>query len=451
MGKIVGYRFHPTPEELIGHFLKKKRLDPDFFVQKIKDVNFYDHEPSELPGILATQADDQDCHFFCEPDYKYGNSKRVNRRTRGGNWKVTGKKRDIKDKHKKVIGWKITLVFYHGSGNSKEARTNWVMHEYHIKHDPLFKREFVVVRVRRNRDTKHDTSSTPNEAITSHDLASNSGNHNTENITLQVESQPHDEFWSLSNHVTSLNRESQSPMSNHLTPLNGESQPPLPNHVISLNGESQRSLPNHVTSLNRESQPPLSNYVTSLNRESQPPLSNHVTSLNRKSQPPLLNHVTFLNKESQPPLSNHVTSLNRESQSNYDISSNRVESQEPLPNHISFNRESQLLLPNYDVFFNGESQLLNHHKQEYDRRNSQCAVQNEFYGKESGHFHSPDFTGAYVSGGGDAEAETIAALLNGFSSMANGEFDFNSLCQSQLHSPVEEGRSFLPVQMGRVV
>ncbi|KAI9191258.1 hypothetical protein LWI28_005949 [Acer negundo] len=90
-------------------------------------------------------SDDQlvqhDWHFFCEPDYKFGNKNRVNRKTRGGNWKVTGKKRDIKDKRKNVIGWKITLVFYQGSGNSKHARTNWVMHEYHINHDSHFKAE----------------------------------------------------------------------------------------------------------------------------------------------------------------------------------------------------------------------------------------------------------------------------------------------------------------------
>ncbi|KAK0587050.1 hypothetical protein LWI29_016591 [Acer saccharum] len=28
--------FHPTPQELIGHYLRKKRLDPDCSVQKIE-------------------------------------------------------------------------------------------------------------------------------------------------------------------------------------------------------------------------------------------------------------------------------------------------------------------------------------------------------------------------------------------------------------------------------
>ncbi|KAK2663888.1 hypothetical protein Ddye_002462 [Dipteronia dyeriana] len=252
MVEIVGYRFHPTPQELIGHYLRKKRLDPDWSVQKIKDANIYEFEPSQLPGLFpADQPDQQDWHFFCERDYKFGNKNRVNRKTRGGNWKVTGKKRDIKDKRKNVIGRKITLVFYKGSGNSKHARTNWVMHEYHINHDSHFKREFVVVRIKKNPDTKQYVSSTVNEGISSHTVASNFGNDDTESA-LQIETQLCRESQAAlpnfieKNHDIFFDKESQTILSNHI----GESQAILPN-------ESQTILPNH----NRKSQTKLPNLV----------------------------------------------------------------------------------------------------------------------------------------------------------------------------------------------
>ncbi|KAK4843573.1 hypothetical protein QYF36_010110 [Acer negundo] len=242
MVEIVGYRFHPTPQELISHYLRKKRLDPDWSVQKIKDFNIYDFEPSQLPGFfLDDQLVQHDWHFFCEPDYKFGNKNRVNRKTRGGNWKVTGKKRDIKDKRKNVIGWKITLVFYQGSGNSKHARTNWVMHEYHINHDSHFKREFVVVRIKKNPDTNPYISSTPNEGISSHMVASNSGNNDLESV-LQAETQLHQESQAiLLNHIEkehdiSFDKESQAI-------LLKESQTILPN-LIEQAGQSHPPNPN---------------------------------------------------------------------------------------------------------------------------------------------------------------------------------------------------------------
>ncbi|KAK3225839.1 hypothetical protein Dsin_005701, partial [Dipteronia sinensis] len=243
MDEIVGYRFHPTPQELIDHYLRKKRLDPDWSVQKIKDVNIYDFEPSQLPGLFSDdRVDQQDWHFFSEPNYKFGNKSRVNRKTRGGNWKVTGKKRDIKNKKKNVIGWKITLVFYQGSGNSKHSRTNWVMHEYHINHDSHFKREVVVVRIKKNPDIKHSISSTPNEGISSHMMASNSRNNDPES-TLQIETQLHQESQDIEKeHDT----QSQAVLSNHIK----ESQaiPPKESQAIppSHNRKSQTISPNLV-------------------------------------------------------------------------------------------------------------------------------------------------------------------------------------------------------------
>lgn len=48
MESIVGYRFHPTDEELVDHYLKLKRLGKDVHV--IAEVDVCKWEPSELPG-----------------------------------------------------------------------------------------------------------------------------------------------------------------------------------------------------------------------------------------------------------------------------------------------------------------------------------------------------------------------------------------------------------------
>nr|UBT01625.1 NAC transcription factor 21 [Litchi chinensis] len=401
MGSIVGYRFHPTPEELINHYLRKKRLNPDFSSKKIKEVDLYKYEPSELPGLLPGQADDQDWHFFCEPDYKYGKSKRVNRRTRGGNWKVTGKKRDVKDKRKRVIGWKITLVFYEGSGNFKEARTNWVMHEYHIKDDSGFKREFVVVRIRRNPNTKCNAPLTPNGGVPSTDMASNSGNHDPEITAFQVESQFRQEPQPPANHEISFDRTSQL----------------LPNHGFSQNRESTQSVPDRVLYENAQ----------------------------------------------LPPNYNEQVNDGRNSQSAFESEFYGQETGHTHPHSVPEDSGPKSQSTVQSEFYGQEiGHSLPLREQEDDKRNSQLAVQTEFYGQEEvGHSHPTDFnlskpvTGDSLYYGSDeaiaalndGSAETIAALLYGFSPMAY-EYDFNSMCQSQVYPPDE---NIPPVSMGSVV
>ena len=81
-------------------------------------------------GQAAWQSNDPVWFFFGEPDYKYANSPRVNRKTKSGYWKPTGSERIIKDMHGREIGIKKNLVFRLSSSN-KGAKTIWVMHEYH--------------------------------------------------------------------------------------------------------------------------------------------------------------------------------------------------------------------------------------------------------------------------------------------------------------------------------
>lgn len=46
-----GFRFHPTDEELVVHYLKKKVDSVPLPVSIIADVDLYKFDPWELPGM----------------------------------------------------------------------------------------------------------------------------------------------------------------------------------------------------------------------------------------------------------------------------------------------------------------------------------------------------------------------------------------------------------------
>lgn len=47
-----GFRFHPTDEELVVHYLKKKASSAPLPVAIIAEVDLYKFDPWELPGKL---------------------------------------------------------------------------------------------------------------------------------------------------------------------------------------------------------------------------------------------------------------------------------------------------------------------------------------------------------------------------------------------------------------
>ncbi|XP_020990492.1 NAC domain-containing protein 14-like [Arachis duranensis] len=120
----VGYRFRPTEEEILIHYLNNKHLGNDAEIKNtISQVDLCNFDPWDLPEQSKVKSDDQEWFFFNE--LKYMKNKRCNRKTNMGYWKITGKERIGTDS---VIGTKRTLVFYERPHNVK---TNWVLHEYH--------------------------------------------------------------------------------------------------------------------------------------------------------------------------------------------------------------------------------------------------------------------------------------------------------------------------------
>lgn len=130
-----GFRFHPTDEELVIYYLKRKVCGRPFRVDAISDIDIYKFEPWDLPDRSKLKSRDLEWYFFSGLDKKYGNGWRTNRATDQGYWKTTGKDRSV-SRGSKVVGMKKTLVFHIGRAPSGE-RTNWVMHEYRLVDDQL--------------------------------------------------------------------------------------------------------------------------------------------------------------------------------------------------------------------------------------------------------------------------------------------------------------------------
>ncbi|KAM0835315.1 hypothetical protein ACQ4PT_063011 [Festuca glaucescens] len=128
----VGFRFRPTDEELVRHYLKAKiagRPHPDLLV--IPDVDLATVEPWDLPARSVIKSNDPEWFFFAHRDRpKYpGKNPRSNRSTAAGYWKATGKDRLIRSPKGALIGIKKTLVFHRGRA-PRGHRTAWIMHEY---------------------------------------------------------------------------------------------------------------------------------------------------------------------------------------------------------------------------------------------------------------------------------------------------------------------------------
>jgi len=122
-----GFRFHPTDEELVVQYLKRKVQAFPLPASIIPEVDVCKSDPWELPGDW-----EQERFFFSTKEVKYPNGNRSNRATLSGYWKATGlDKQIVTSENNQVVGMKKTLVFYQGKP-PHGSRTDWIMHEYRL-------------------------------------------------------------------------------------------------------------------------------------------------------------------------------------------------------------------------------------------------------------------------------------------------------------------------------
>ena len=122
-----GFRFHPTDEELVKHYLCRKCQSQPISVPIIAEIDLYKYDPWELPGLAL--YGEKEWYFFSPRDRKYPNGSRPNRAAGSGYWKATGADKPIG--LPKPVGIKKALVFYAGKAPRGE-KTNWIMHEYRL-------------------------------------------------------------------------------------------------------------------------------------------------------------------------------------------------------------------------------------------------------------------------------------------------------------------------------
>ncbi|KAK9059235.1 hypothetical protein SSX86_021854 [Deinandra increscens subsp. villosa] len=190
-----GFRFHPTDEELVDYYLRKKIASKRIDLDVIKDVDLYKIEPWDLQELCKLGIEEQnEWYFFSYKDKKYPTGTRTNRATKIGFWKATGRDKAIYSKNN-LVGMRKTLVFYKGRAPNGQ-KSDWIMHEYRLETDEnaitqeegwvvcrVFKKRETTVRRMEEQDSLgwyHDqVSFTPNYAFPnqiSHPYTSNNSN-----------------------------------------------------------------------------------------------------------------------------------------------------------------------------------------------------------------------------------------------------------------------------------
>ncbi|KAI3828740.1 hypothetical protein L1987_02849 [Smallanthus sonchifolius] len=107
-----GFRFHPTEEELLHYYLRKKVAYEKIDLDVIREIDLTKLEPWDIQ------------------DKKYPTGTRTNRATAAGFWKATGRDKLIHSSLRR-IGMRKTLVFYRGRAPHGQ-KSDWIMHEYRL-------------------------------------------------------------------------------------------------------------------------------------------------------------------------------------------------------------------------------------------------------------------------------------------------------------------------------
>ncbi|CAH2067910.1 unnamed protein product [Thlaspi arvense] len=188
-----GFRFHPTEEELLYYYLKKKVSYEPIDLDVIREVDLNKLEPWELKEKCRIGSGPQnEWYFFSHKDKKYPTGTRTNRATAAGFWKATGRDKSIHLNSSKKIGLRKTLVFYTGRAPHGQ-KTEWIMHEYRLddNENEIQEDGWVVCRVfkkknhfrgfhqEQDQDNHHHHQYVSTNNDHHHHIESNSNNHSS--------------------------------------------------------------------------------------------------------------------------------------------------------------------------------------------------------------------------------------------------------------------------------
>ncbi|ESQ44429.1 hypothetical protein EUTSA_v10006408mg, partial [Eutrema salsugineum] len=121
-----GFRFSPTDEELVLHYLEpfsKSRASS----WPVHHVNIYESNPQRLSAEYE-KGNLTEWFFVSERTNMHKGGKRQNRSDNGGYWHATGTATKFKAGNG-VVGNKASLVYYTGR-QPNGVKTNWLIKEY---------------------------------------------------------------------------------------------------------------------------------------------------------------------------------------------------------------------------------------------------------------------------------------------------------------------------------
>ncbi|KAE8722207.1 Non-intrinsic ABC protein 6 isoform 1 [Hibiscus syriacus] len=142
-----GFRFHPTDEELVGYYLKRKNKGLEIELEVIPVIDFYKFDPWELPEKSFLPRRDMEWFFFLSPGS------------------------EVPEWLENKPSYQSWLLESHGKRQETGDRTDWVMHEYRLSDETsqgsTNQCAFVLCRVvKRNEQKASDVHGNP-EAMSS--------------------------------------------------------------------------------------------------------------------------------------------------------------------------------------------------------------------------------------------------------------------------------------------
>ncbi|KAK8529728.1 hypothetical protein V6N13_102630 [Hibiscus sabdariffa] len=118
-----GFRFYPTDEELIVHFLQRKAALLPCHPDVIPDLELYPYDPWELDGKALGEGN----------RWYFYSRRTPNRSTGNGHWKPMGIDEPVVNSNSSnKVGMKKYFVFYIGESGPAGIKTNWIMQEYRL-------------------------------------------------------------------------------------------------------------------------------------------------------------------------------------------------------------------------------------------------------------------------------------------------------------------------------
>ncbi|KAM7269666.1 hypothetical protein ACFE04_025163 [Oxalis oulophora] len=125
-----GYRFVPTEEELVIHYLRNKALNqplPAEIIQEIDESKFYNEHPKTIYGSFHAKA--------------------PNKLDVEG-WKLTGEGIPILNSNDGPLALKKSLAYY-SENSGVTSRTHWKIEEYQV---PSYQKDWALIRMKRGEN-----------------------------------------------------------------------------------------------------------------------------------------------------------------------------------------------------------------------------------------------------------------------------------------------------------